>query len=258
MPEQNLKGPTAPQEEAYFGYRRVAAPEKAKLVLNHFNTVAGKYDLVNTLLSFGLHHLWKRAAVQMLDLRPADRVIDVCGGTADLALLAARAVGPSGRVVVYDINRAMMAAGIPKVANSVLAERIFFLQGDAERLSCPDGIFDAAMVGFGIRNLTHPLVGFKEMHRVLKPGGKLMCLEFSTPRPAWFRWLYDLYSFTVMPLMGKFLVGSWQAYRYLPESIRMFSRPEELTAALRSLGFAQVQHRRLTNGIALIHLGVKA
>jgi len=257
MPEKKLKHSRPQDEVAYFGYRRVSAAEKVNLVLNHFNTVAAKYDLVNTLLSFGLHLLWKRTAVKMMGLREGDWVIDVCGGTADLALLAARAVGPSGRVTVYDINRAMMEAGRPKVANSPLADRIIYLQGDAERLSCPDRSLDAAMVGFGIRNLTHPEVGFKEMHRVLKPGGKLMCLEFSTPQTPWFRWLYDLYSFTLMPLVGKILVGTWEAYTYLPQSIRMFSRPEELTATLKGLGFSQVRYRRLTNGIAVIHLGVK-
>jgi demethylmenaquinone methyltransferase/2-methoxy-6-polyprenyl-1,4-benzoquinol methylase len=245
------------QQTAYFGYRQVSAAAKGRLVHQHFDTVARKYDLMNTLLSFGLHHLWKRAAVGMMGLRPGDRVLDVCGGTADLALRAARAVGASGRVVVYDINWAMMAAGWPKVAGSSLAPRIGYIQGDAERLACPDAVFDGAMVGFGIRNLTHPEAGFREMFRVLKPGGIMMCLEFSKPKTAWFRWLYDLYSFFVMPAMGKIMVGSWDAYTYLPESIRMFSQPEELSGLLTEIGFSGVRYRRLTNGIAVIHLGVK-
>jgi demethylmenaquinone methyltransferase/2-methoxy-6-polyprenyl-1,4-benzoquinol methylase len=257
MSEPEYRSLSSREEPAYFGYRPVSPAEKARLVLNHFNTVAARYDLVNTLLSFGLHHLWKRTAVKLMALKPGDRVIDVCGGTADLAILAATAVGTSGRVVVYDINRAMMEAGRPKVATSHLSERILYLQGDAEQISCPDASFDAAMVGFGIRNLTHPEAGFQEMHRVLKPGGKLMCLEFSAPKSKWFRWLYDLYSFTVMPLVGKILVGTWEAYTYLPESIRMFSRPEELTATLQGLGFSQVSYQRLTNGIAVVYLGVK-
>jgi demethylmenaquinone methyltransferase/2-methoxy-6-polyprenyl-1,4-benzoquinol methylase len=243
---------------AYFGYRPVPAAEKEKLVRRHFDTVSARYDFMNTLLSFGLHHLWKWTAVRLLELQPGDRVIDVCGGTADLALLAAKQVGPAGRVLVYDINRAMMAAGRPKVAGSGLAGRIAFLQGDAELLACLDAGFDAAMVGFGIRNLTHPEQGFREMHRVLKPGGKLMCLEFSQPTAAWFRRLYDLYSFYLMPLMGRIFVGSWQAYTYLPESIRMFAHPEEVSASLASLGFTRIRYRRLTNGIAVIHLAVKA
>jgi demethylmenaquinone methyltransferase / 2-methoxy-6-polyprenyl-1,4-benzoquinol methylase len=257
-PESESNHGSGPEDQtAYFGYRQVPAAEKEPLVRRHFDTVAGKYDLMNTLLSFGLHHLWKRAAVRLMQLRPGDRVLDVCGGTADLALRAARAVGGAGRVVVYDINWAMMAAGWPKVAGSTLAPRIGYIQGDAERLSCPDASFDAAMVGFGIRNLTRPELGFQEMFRVLKPGGTMMCLEFSKPKTAWFRRLYDFYSFYVMPLIGKIMVGSWDAYTYLPESIRMFSQPEELSAVLMKIGFTRVTYRRLTDGIAVIYLGVK-
>ena len=252
---QDLPGPEG--QTAYFGYRQVHAAEKEQLVHRHFDTVARKYDLMNTLLSFGLHHLWKRAAVRMMGLKPGDRVLDVCGGTADLALRAARVIGDTGRVIVYDINWAMMAAGWPKLAGSPLAPRIGYIQGDAERLSCPDACFDAAMVGFGIRNLTRPQAGFQEMFRVLKPGGTMMCLEFSRPKTAWFRTLYDFYSFYVMPAVGKIMVGSWDAYTYLPESIRMFSQPEELSAVLTAIGFTRVRYRRLTDGIAVIYLGVK-
>lgn len=256
--DRESKDPTGPgQQTAYFGYRQVSAAAKGRLVARHFDTVARKYDLMNTLLSFGLHHLWKRAAVRMMPLQPGDRVLDVCGGTADLALRAARAIGGAGRVVVYDINWAMMAAGWPKVAGSTLAPRIGYIQGDAELLSCPEASFDAAMVGFGIRNLTRPEAGFKEMFRVLKPGGTMMCLEFSRPKTAWFRRLYDWYSFYVMPAVGRIMVGSGEAYTYLPESIRMFSQPGELAAVLTAIGFTRVRYRRLTNGIAVIHLGVK-
>jgi demethylmenaquinone methyltransferase / 2-methoxy-6-polyprenyl-1,4-benzoquinol methylase len=249
--------PGSEDQTAYFGYRQVRVAEKEQLVHRHFDTVARKYDLMNTLLSFGLHHLWKRAAVRMMALQPGDRVLDVCGGTADLALRAARSVGRTGRVIVYDINWAMMAAGWPKVAGSTLAPRLGYIQGDAERLSCPDACFDAVMVGFGIRNLTRPEAGFQEMFRVLKRGGTMMCLEFSKPKTAWFRRLYDFYSFYVMPAVGKIMVGSWDAYTYLPESIRMFSQPEELSAVLTTIGFTGVRYRRLTDGIAVIYLGVK-
>jgi len=252
---KNLAGPD--QQTTYCGYRQVSAAAKGRLVRQHFDTVARKYDLMNTLLSCGLHHLWKRAAVRMMELKPGMRVLDVCGGTADLALRAARAVGDTGNVIVYDINWAMMAAGRPKAAGSVLARRIGYIQGDAERLSCPDASFDAAMVGFGIRNLTRPAVGFKEMFRVLKPGGTMMCLEFSRPKTPWFRRLYDFYSFYVMPLIGRIMAGSGEAYTYLPESIRMFSQPEELSAVLTGIGFTRVRYRRLTDGIAVIYLGVK-
>jgi demethylmenaquinone methyltransferase / 2-methoxy-6-polyprenyl-1,4-benzoquinol methylase len=244
-------------QTTHFGYRQVSAAEKGRLVHRHFDTVARKYDLMNTLLSFGLHHVWKWLAVRMMAIKPGDRVIDVCGGTADLAIRAAKAAGHTGRVTVYDINWAMMAAGWPKVVNSSLASRIDYIQGDAEHLSCPEASFDAAMVGFGIRNLTHPEAGFREILRVLKPGGTMMCLEFSRPKTAWFRKLYDFYSFYIMPAAGKIMVGSWDAYTYLPESIRMFSQPGELTSTLVAIGFTQVRYRRLNNGIAVIYLGVR-
>jgi demethylmenaquinone methyltransferase/2-methoxy-6-polyprenyl-1,4-benzoquinol methylase len=242
---------------ASFGYRQVPEDEKVDWVIRHFNTVAKRYDVMNTLLSFGIHHLWKRTAVKMTGLNPGDRVLDVCGGTGDLSILAAREVGPSGSVWLYDINWAMIRMGRPKVARSPHGGNIFYVQGDAEQIAFDSQRFDAAMVGFGIRNLTHMPTGFSEMHRVLKPGGKLMCLEFSKPSAPIFRWLYDIYSLHVMPLLGQLIVGSRQAYTYLPESIRMFALPEELTALMEKIGFAQVTHRKLTNGIAVIHLGVK-
>jgi demethylmenaquinone methyltransferase/2-methoxy-6-polyprenyl-1,4-benzoquinol methylase len=244
-------------ETVCFGYRKVSLQEKAALVLRHFDMVAPKYDFMNTLLSFGLHHQWKRTAVRMLKLKEGERVLDVCGGTADLSLLAAWGIGASGSVVLYDINWTMMKMSKPKVAASSLAEGILYVQGDAENLSFVEGCFDAAMVGFGIRNLLHMEKGLEEMYRVLKPGGKLMCLEFSQPTSSLFRWLYDFYSFHVMPLAGKILAGSRQAYTYLPESIRMFASPRELAALLEKIGFVQVRYRKLTNGIAVIHTGLK-
>jgi len=240
-----------------FGSRRVSPVEKRRLVQDHFDTVAPRYDLTNTLLSFGLQHVWKRTAVNLLRLAPGERVADVCGGTADLAMLAAPAVLPGGHLVVYDFNRAMMALGQDKVRKAGLARSIAFVQGDAEQLALPGRAFDAAMVGFGIRNLSNMEEGLREMHRVLKPGGRLMILEFSKPTNPWFRALYDLYSFTVMPLMGKIMVNSWEAYTYLPESIRLFPSPEELSDRLRGLGFARVTYRPLSNGIAVTHLAHK-
>jgi demethylmenaquinone methyltransferase/2-methoxy-6-polyprenyl-1,4-benzoquinol methylase len=242
---------------ADFGYRKIPASEKVKYVLRHFNSIASKYDLMNTILSFGFHYLWKRWAVETLRLKPGDRVIDVCGGTADFSILAARAIGPEGRVILYDINRAMIEGGRPKVAMASLSERVDYVQGDAELISFPQGWFEAAMVGFGIRNLTHMEKGLVEMYRVLKPGGKWMCLEFSLPTSLWFGWLYDFYSFYIMPLAGKFLADNREAYLYLPESIRKFPAPDELVRILQKIGFSRVTYRRLTNGIAVIYSGVK-
>jgi len=244
-------------ETAQFGYQQVPAREKGSMVQRHFDSIASKYDFMNTLLSFGLHYLWKRAAVKMMNLTPGKRVLDVCGGTADLAILAARSVGPEGGVLVYDFNRAMIEEGKEKVRHELLDARIKYIQGDAEQISFPDGQFDAAMVGFGIRNLTHMEKGFAEMYRVLKPGGTLMCLEFSRPANPLFRFLYDTYSFYVMPIIGRIFTGSRTAYTYLPESIRLFPLPDELAAILRNIGFSTVTWRRLTNGIAVVHVGVK-
>jgi demethylmenaquinone methyltransferase / 2-methoxy-6-polyprenyl-1,4-benzoquinol methylase len=254
MPTNQIVNET---EAVCFGYRKVSVKEKAELVLHHFDTVAPRYDFMNTLLSLSLHHQWKRTAVRMMKLKAGDRVIDVCGGTADLSLLAARIIGPTGRVVLYDINRAMMALSKPKVAAASLKDRIRYALGNAEELSFIDESFDAAMVGFGIRNLTNMTNGFKEMYRVLKPGGRLMCLEFSQPTSPLFKWLYDFYSFHIMPLAGKVLAGSRQAYTYLPESIRTFATPQQLTAILKEIGFHQVTYRKLTNGIAIVLTGEK-
>ena len=245
------------EDTVHFGYRTVRADEKVKLVTNHFDSIAARYDLINTVLSFGLHHRWKKTAVSMLNLEQGQKVIDVCGGTADLAIMAARAVGPSGWVTVYDINQSMMEMGKLKARNSALEGRVHFVQGDAEQISLPDDHFDAAMVGFGIRNVTRMEKGLAEMRRVLKPRGKFLCLEFSQPAPGVFRSLYDFYSFQVMPRIGRLFTGSSQAYLYLPESIRLFPSPEALGKILENTGFSHVTYRMLSKGIAAIHLGVK-
>jgi demethylmenaquinone methyltransferase/2-methoxy-6-polyprenyl-1,4-benzoquinol methylase len=243
--------------KADFGFEKVPEAEKAQRVLRHFDSVARHYDFMNSLLSLGIHHLWKRSAVKMMDLKTGDNVIDVCGGTGDLAILAARVIGSSGRVILYDINRSMIKAGRHKVTHSFLKERISYVQGDAEDISYADQSFNAAMVGFGIRNVTHMEKGFKEMYRLLKPGGKLMCLEFSKPTSAVFRRLYDFYSFYIMPLAGEIVAGNRQAYTHLPETIRLFPLPDELADILKQIGFSEVSYRRLSNGIAVIHLAQK-
>ena len=244
-------------ETAYFGYQRVESTKKTQRVIQHFNSIARQYDFMNTLLSFGIHHIWKRTAVRMLDPEPGSRILDVCGGTGDLAILAARAIGPSGRVVIYDINRAMMQAGSHKVVGKPHENQVQYVQGNAESIAFPDNHFDGAMVGFGIRNVTHMAKGFEEMYRILRPGGKMMCLEFSKPTNPVFCGLYDFYSFRIMPLLGQMIAGSRTAYTHLPESIRSFPLPDELADILKHMGFNEVRYRRLTNGIAVIHTAVK-
>ena len=242
---------------ASFGLKKYHADEKANAVLAHFNRVAKKYDFMNSLLSFGIQHLWKRAAVGMLAIKRGEAVLDVCGGTGDLALLAAQWAGNSSRVVIYDINHAMMRAGREKLSQSGSGHTISLVQGDAESISFPANSFDVAMVGFGIRNLTRLQNGFKEMYRVLKPGGRLLCLEFSKPLNPVFRWVYDFYSFNVMPLLGQLLVGSAESYACLPETIRMFPLPDELCDILTTIGFNSVRYHSMTNGIAVAHVAYK-
>ena len=256
--EKVLNDPSSRQKKAFFGYNTVIEDEKTQWVLRHFNSVAAWYDFMNTLLSFGIHYLWKRTAVNMMDLKPGDHVIDVCGGTGDLAVLAGRKIGAKGRAIIYDINKAMMDAGRKKQSVSAFGNKIRFVLGNAESISFPDKSFDAAMVGFGIRNVTRIEKGFSEMYRVLKPGGTLMCLEFSKPVSPVFRWLYDFYSFRIMPLLGQLIAGSRQAYTHLPESIRTFPLPDKLSEILENIGFCNVMYRRLTNGIAVVHLGTKS
>ena len=240
---------------ARFGTEEMDEAEKADRVRRHFDAVARKYDLMNTVLSLGIHYLWKHAGIAMLDLKPGERVLDVCGGTGDLSILADRKVGPEGRVVLCDINREMMVAGRGKSTHRSRRRRIGFVQGDAERIPFPDGTFDAVMVGYAIRNITHMVRAFREMRRVLRPGGRFLCLEFSKPVWPWFRVLYDFYSFRIMPTLGQAFVGDRTAYTCLPETIRQFLLPDELAAVLEEVGFSEVRYRLLTNGISVAHVG---
>jgi demethylmenaquinone methyltransferase/2-methoxy-6-polyprenyl-1,4-benzoquinol methylase len=245
------------ENRARFGSEELSEADKAERVRRHFDAVARKYDLMNTLLSFGAHYLWKHRAIRMLDLKPGDRVLDVSGGTGDLSVLSQGAVGPAGRVHLYDINRAMIMAGRRKMTNRAARRRICYIQGDAERIAFGNNTFDAVMIGFAVRNITHMKQAFKEMVRVLKPGGKFLCLEFSRPRWTWFRRLYDFYSFSVMPVLGSVIAGNKTAYCCLPETIRWFLLPDELSNIFREVGLKNVRYRLLTNGIAVAHRAVK-
>ena len=241
-------------EEVAFGYTLVSASEKRGLVSSQFDPIAHRYDLADALLSFGLHLRWKRWGIDQLALREGERVLDVCGGTGDLAALAAAQIAPLGCAYVYDINRPMMKAGRAKVQRSRLAKRVLLVEGDAEALSFPDSVFDVITVGFGIRNLVRLDAGLSEMHRVLKPGGRLMILEFSLPAHGWMHRLYNFYLFKVMPLGASVICGTGRPFRYLAESIRVFDPPERVAERLRNAGFADVRLRRRTSGVAVVYL----
>ena len=249
---EQLETHTRQTRTATFGFTAYSESDKIHRVNRHFNTIATRYDLMNTILSGGIHYAWKRRAVETLMIKPGKKVLDVCGGTGDIACLSASRAGEKGVSIVYDINRKMMEQGKKKDMNGVT-----FVQGDAECISFPDNTFDAVSIGFGIRNVTHLETGFKEIFRVLKKGGTMCCLEFSKPENPLFRSLYDWYSFRIMPLLGGLITGSKEAYTAFPETIRAFPLPEELRRILKKIGFKEIKIKKLTNGIAVIHSAKK-
>jgi len=231
------------------------APDKTPVVRSYFDAIADRYDFMNTLLSFGLHYVWKAQTIRAARISGAMRVLDVCGGTGDLAALAARRLGPGGSVTLYDFSLAMMRAGRDR------AQRFSSLRcvcGDARALALKDACVDAVIIGFGLRNLADMNAGLREFQRVLAPGGRLVCLEFSQPTGALLRRLYDLYSYRVIPVLGRLITGSREAYTYLPDSIRQFPAPQRLQQMMEQAGFSSVSCSLLTGGIAALHTGVKA
>ncbi len=241
----------------YFGNRLIPEDEKKVRVSEVFDSVAGKYDLMNDLMSIGTHRLWKRMVAAETGLKPGQTALDVAGGTADISLLMAEKVGEDGHVVVYDINREMLKVGRDKCVDRGHLRNIQFVQGDAEEIGFPDNTFYCAAVGFGIRNVTHLDKAFSEMRRVVKPGCKVICLEFSRPQSAVLGKLYDFYSFSVIPAVGELVTGNRSAYEYLPESIRKFPPQEKLKKIMEDAGLFKVKYHNLFNGIAAIHVGTK-
>jgi demethylmenaquinone methyltransferase/2-methoxy-6-polyprenyl-1,4-benzoquinol methylase len=244
-----------PEGQVSFGYRNVAAADKKRLVQEQFTPIAATYDRADAILSAGLHFVWKRATVRALRLRPGNRVLDVCGGTADLAIRAARRLGPEGRVVLCDINRPMMEAGRAKARRSRLGMRVVFVQGDAESLPFPDRSFDAVTVGFGLRNLVDLDRGLREIGRVLRPGGRFAGLEFTLPRRRWQRSLYAFYSFRIMLPAARLITGTDGPFRYLAESIRVFAAEGVIPERLGRAGFVDIAVRPLSLGLASIYTG---
>jgi demethylmenaquinone methyltransferase / 2-methoxy-6-polyprenyl-1,4-benzoquinol methylase len=231
--------------------------EKERAVQRMFSSIARYYDLNNSLLSLGLHHSWKRQAVSFID--PNSRlVLDVGAGTADLALLTASRLGEKTRIIAADLNRPMLAIGAKKVRKATLQRQIVCVQANAEWLCVPDASFDAVTTGFCMRNVADLSKAFTEIRRVLKHGGRLICLEFSRPVSSWLRRLYDWYSFTLLPWVGTRVSGDTTGvYQYLPASIRTFPDQDGLARVLREVGFEKVEYHNLSGGIVAIHVAVK-
>ena len=243
-------------DTTHFGYKDVAADEKAGLVQGVFDSVASRYDIMNDLMSGGLHRVWKLATISEAGVRKGQQVLDLAGGTGDLAIAFAKKVGDSGRVVLADINAAMLEQGRRRIVDAGVAPRIDIAQVDAENLPFDDDRFDCITIAFGLRNVTNKEAALRSMFRVLKPGGKAMILEFSKPhdtlKPA-----YDLYSFKVLPALGKLVAKDSDSYQYLAESIRMHPDQESLLEMMEDAGFERCRYRNFTGGIVALHIGYK-
>jgi demethylmenaquinone methyltransferase/2-methoxy-6-polyprenyl-1,4-benzoquinol methylase len=240
--------------ETHFGFRTVPEAEKAGMVHGVFTSVASRYDLMNDLMSGGVHRVWKQAMIDWLAPRPGMHLLDVAGGTGDIAFRFLRRVHGAGQVTVCDMTQAMLDEGARRAAKQGI-EAIDWVCGDAMALPFADSSFDAYTIAFGIRNVTRIEDALAEAYRVLRPGGRFLCLEFSqVPNPA-LRWAYDRYSFNVIPPMGRAVTGDRDSYQYLVESIRKFPDQERFAAMIRAAGFGQVKYRNLTLGVAALHSG---
>jgi demethylmenaquinone methyltransferase/2-methoxy-6-polyprenyl-1,4-benzoquinol methylase len=245
------------QKTTHFGYREVPVQDKSRLVREVFESVASSYDLMNDLMSLGVHRAWKRDFVAHSGVRLGDRVLDLAGGTGDIAALLSRTVGDRGQVVLTDINAAMLDVGRRRLEDRGIVGNVRYALADAERLPFADRHFDAVTIAFGLRNVTDKDAALGEIHRVLRPGGRALILEFSEVRAEPLKLAYDAWSFGVLPLLGKFIADDEDSYRYLAESIRKHPPQEELAAMMIEAGFADVRYRNLTGGIVAIHSGVR-
>ena len=238
-----------------FGFREVAPAEKTRLVREVFASVAPKYDVMNDLMSFGVHRLWKRWFVATSGVKRGDRCLDLAGGTGDIAALLAKAVGPEGEVVLTDINAAMLGVGRDRLVDRGIVGNVRTSLADASALPFVSARFDLVTIAFGLRNVTDKLAALREMRRVLKPGGRALVLEFTPDVAAPLKPFYDAYSFHVLPRIGKLVADDEASYRYLAESIRKHPAPDELRAMMASAGFARCAYTRMTGGLVAIHSG---
>jgi demethylmenaquinone methyltransferase/2-methoxy-6-polyprenyl-1,4-benzoquinol methylase len=241
----------------HFGYQQVPVDEKSGHVRAVFDSVASSYDLMNDLMSLGIHRLWKRYTIELAGVRRGQRVLDLAGGTGDLAARFAGIVGPEGEVVLTDINAAMLSTGRDRLVDEGIAGNVLYAQVNAETQPFPDQHFDCVTIGFGLRNVTHKQKALDEMHRILRPGGRALVLEFSHPTSKTLSKAYDLYSFSVLPALGRIFAEDADSYRYLAESIRMHPDQETLRGMMEQAGFERCEFFNLTGGIVAIHRGYK-
>ena len=240
----------------HFGYKQVKISEKAERVRAVFDSVATRYDLMNDLMSMGIHRLWKRFAVELAGVRPGQRILDLASGTGDLAARFAGLAGPEGLVVMSDINAAMLKQGRLRMADLGLVGNITYIQINAEQIPFPDNSFDCITIGFGLRNVTDKQKALTAMYKALKPGGRVLILEFSQPGKA-IKPAYDLYSFKVLPMLGKLVAGDSDSYQYLAESIRMHPDQETLKSMMEDAGFERCRYDNLAGGIVALHIGYR-
>jgi demethylmenaquinone methyltransferase/2-methoxy-6-polyprenyl-1,4-benzoquinol methylase len=240
-----------------FGFEKVPWSEKQRRVGAVFDSVAGRYDLMNDLMSFGVHRLWKKFAIELAAVHAGEQVLDLAGGTGDLSAAMAARAGVKGHVVCSDINAAMLGVGRQRLADRGVVGNVSYVQANAEKLPFADNSFDCVTIGFGLRNVTDKPAALASMYRVLKPGGRLLVLEFSRPTLPGLSKLYDEYSFRVLPLMGRLVAQDADSYRYLAESIRMHPDQETLKRMMEEAGYARCQFYNLTGGIVAVHRGYK-
>ena len=251
-----MANPDKSTETTHFGYKSVPVDDKSGLVKGVFDSVASRYDIMNDLMSGGMHRLWKRYTIQHANARPGHVVLDLAGGTGDLAREFARNVGARGHVVLADINASMLEHGRRRLVDAGVGGNVTLAQVDAEKLPFDDNSFDRVSIAFGLRNVTDKDAALAEIFRVLKPGGKVLILEFSKPSDA-IRPAYDLYSFKVLPLLGKLVARDAESYEYLAESIRMHPDQEALLGMLQDAGFERCRYNNLTAGVVALHTGYK-
>ncbi len=245
------------EPSTHFGYREVSESEKGRLVGRVFRSVASRYDLMNDLMSGGLHRVWKAFALGLAAAKPGERVLDLAGGTGDLAAAMARRTGDKGLVILSDINEAMLGVGRDRLIDKGVTDSVSYVQANAEALPFPDNTFDLITIGFGLRNVTRKELALAAMRRALKPGGRCIVLEFSHPRSQLFGRLYDAYSFGVVPKLGRYVARDEESYQYLVESIRKHPDQEGLKAMMEGAGLRRVEYWNLTGGIVAVHRGYK-